>query len=144
MALLATLEGADVLPPEGTGRANQLIHALIQLQSALLKSDSQEFKAYVTHALAGYGGDGEIPLERKLARQGLTSQILEALLQYSSEFPLWEQEEVVNVLKKFNVSREDWAMVDKVYFRAAKVYRDQGSSIHDEYLRWRKHMPGSP
>ena len=35
MTLLATLAEAEVLPPEGTVQANQVIHGLIQLQSRI-------------------------------------------------------------------------------------------------------------
>ena len=44
MALLATFEAADVLPPEDSSQANQLIHGLIQLQSALVKSQKSRVK----------------------------------------------------------------------------------------------------
>lgn len=40
MALLATFQEADVLPPEASPEANQLIRALIQFQSAFMKSQN--------------------------------------------------------------------------------------------------------
>jgi C1A family cysteine protease len=40
MALLATFEDAGILPPEGTPQANGIIKAVIQFQSAFLKSTS--------------------------------------------------------------------------------------------------------
>ena len=52
MALLATFDEAAILPPEGTAQANQVIHGLIQLQSALIKSPSSELAAYRMTALA--------------------------------------------------------------------------------------------
>ena len=39
MAVLATLQDADVLPPEGTPEANRVIKAVIQFQSVFLKSE---------------------------------------------------------------------------------------------------------
>ena len=38
MAVLATLQDADVLPPEDTPEANRVIKAVIQFQSVFLKS----------------------------------------------------------------------------------------------------------
>ena len=40
MALLAVFDEAQVLPPEGSSEATQLVHALIQAQSAFLKSQN--------------------------------------------------------------------------------------------------------
>ena len=52
MTLLATFDEAEILPPEGTTQANQVIHGLIQLQSALMKSSSFELADYRRAAMA--------------------------------------------------------------------------------------------
>ena len=52
MAVLATLQDADVLPPEGTPEANRVIKAVIQFQSVFLKSDDLAVQVFLTHALA--------------------------------------------------------------------------------------------
>ncbi len=56
MAVLATLQDADVLPPEGTPDANRVIKAVIQFQSVFLKSDDPAVKLFLTQSLATQGG----------------------------------------------------------------------------------------
>ena len=55
MAVLATLQDADVLPPEGTHEANRVIKAVIQFQSVFLKSDDPAVQLFLTQALATQG-----------------------------------------------------------------------------------------
>ncbi len=143
MALLATFEQADVLPPEGTGRANQLIHALIQIQSVLLKSDSEAFMDYVNQALAWYADTHQLNQLPSPQEQGLSMGILEALLRYVPEPSLNERDEMIRALTEYNVSQGDWKLVEEIFTRADEFYRSQNSSIHAEYARWRKQMPGA-
>ena len=142
MALLAALEDAGVLPPEGTAQANQIIHALIQLQSVLVKSDSPELGHYRSQAQDWYTTENKGNISWSLQQQGLTSHLLEALLRYSPTPPLWEREEITRVFQAFNVSRADWDMIDDVFSRAEVVYRNRNTSIHEVFADWRARMPG--
>ncbi len=56
MAVLATLQDADVLPPEGTPEANRVIKSVIQFQSVFLKSSDPSVQSFLTQALAASGG----------------------------------------------------------------------------------------
>src|SRR4026207_2044769 len=79
MAVLATLQDADVLPPEGTLDANRVIKAVIQLQSVFLKSDDPSVKVFLTQALAVRGDRSADETLSRFHSTGWTSDVLEAL-----------------------------------------------------------------
>lgn len=142
MALLATLDEAEVLPPEGTSQANQLIHGLIQLQAAFLKSPSPELADYLMAAeKQGKLKDNEREY-RSLATAGLTSRTLEALILYDKKHPMWEDPKIVAAVQAFNVTGSDWVLIVNIVSQAETVFRDQGRSIHELYDQWRVKMPG--
>ena len=58
MAVLAMLQDADVLPPEGTPEANRVIQVVIQFQSVFMKSGDPAVQAFLSHALAAKAGSG--------------------------------------------------------------------------------------
>jgi len=142
MALLATFEGANVLPPEGTSQANQLIHGLIQLQSALVKSESSVLNDYISAAVAyRFEMDGAVLLQ-SIDQSGLTSKVLEALVIYNKKMPIWDQPAIAHSFQRYNVSRLDWQLIEEVFAQADAAYRMKGSSIHEAYEQWRSQMPG--
>src|SRR5690348_11133645 len=51
MALLATLQDAAILPPEGTPAANRIVQTVIQFQSLFMKSTEASVRAFVQDAL---------------------------------------------------------------------------------------------
>ena len=142
MALLATLDEAGVLPSEGTAQANQLIHGLIQLQSALMKSSSPELSAYrvaaeqywMTHHKKGERG--------AVVSEGLTSRVLGMLVLYDKEHPIWDEPKIVSAVHLYNVTLSDWLLLVEVFIKAETVFREQGRSIHTIYDAWRMKMPG--
>lgn len=142
MALLATFEDANVLPPEGTSQANQLIHGLIQLQSALVKSQSSELSEYFSAAVEQRFEKEGAGLIQSIHQGGLTSKMLEALVSYNHKIPMWEKPALTEILQRYNVSRQDWGLIEKIFDEADAVYRMKGSSIHDAYELWRSQMPG--
>jgi hypothetical protein len=142
MALLATFEGANILPPEGSSQANQLIHGLIQLQSALVKSHTSELNEYVSAAMA-YSFERESKeLVQSIQRNGLSSKVLEAVLIYDKKIPIWEQVAIARTLQGYNVSRSDWQLIGHVFSRADAAYRARGSSLHKIYDQWRSQIRG--
>lgn len=142
MALLATFEGANVLPPEGTSQANQLIHGLIQLQSALVKSQSSELSEYLSAAVEQRFEKESAGLLESIHQSGLTSKMLEALVSYNHKIPMWEKPALPELFQGYNISRQDWELIGQVFAQAEAVYRMKGSSIHDVYGQWRSQMPG--
>jgi len=142
MALLATFEAANVLPPEGTSKANQLIHGLIQLQSVLVKSQASAWSEYVSAALDHRFEMESAALLQSIHQSGLTSKILEALLTYDKKMPMWDQPAIAHNLQRYNISRPDWQLIEQIFAQADTAYRTKGSSIHEVYEQWRSQMPG--
>ena len=142
MALLATFEAANVLPPEGTSQANQLIHGLIQLQSVLVKSQASAWSEYVSAAVDHSFKMESAALWQSIHQSGLTSKVLEALLIYDRKMPMWDQPSIANILQRYNVSRPDWQLIEQIFAQADVAYRTKGSSIHEAYEQWRSQMPG--
>lgn len=142
MALLATFESANVLPPEGTSQANQLIHGLIQMQSALVKSQSSELSEYFSAAVEQRFGKESAGLLQSIHQSGLTSKLLEALVSYNHKIPMWEKPALIELFQRYNISRQDWELIEKIFGEAEVAYRMKGSSIHDAYELWRAQMPG--
>ncbi len=142
MTLLATFDEAGILPTEGTAQANQVIHGLIQLQSALMQSASSELAMYRMAAEAHWRrlhkGIGDGALERKR----LTMRVLAALILYDQEHPMWENKRIVSAMQAFNVTHADWMVIIGIFHKANEVFREQGRSIHQVYDAWRQNMPG--
>lgn len=141
MALLATFDEAEVLPPEGSSLANQIIHAVIQMQSALVKSRDAELQKFVSDAIRHQGGKDWEGIYRNLSQQGLSSRILEGILTYSPNPALWENPALIQAIQQFNVTESDWGVVKTIFFKARDVYSKQGKSIHEVYESWRAKMP---
>ena len=142
MALLATLEEAGVLPPEGTPQANQVIHGLIQFQAALMNSTSSELAAYRIAAEAFWGSQHSERVGADARGKGLTSKVLGAFIDYDQEYPLWDDSKIVLTMQEFNVTRADWVLIVDLFQQAEAIFREQGRSIHSVYKAWRMHMPG--
>jgi hypothetical protein len=141
MALLATFEAVNVLPPEGTSQANQLIHGLIQLQSVLVKSQALEWSEYVSAAVNHRFEMDSAAILRSIHQSGLTSKVLEALLIYDKKMPIWDQPAMAQIFHRYNVSRPDWQLIEQIFAQADTAYRTKGSSIHEAYEQWRSQMP---
>ena len=142
MALLATFQDAEVLPSEGTAKANQLIHGLIQLQSALMKSSSPELRDYVVAALRqGLRTSREESLVL-VQDDGLTLAVLESLILYAQEHPFWDEPQIVAALHAYNVTHQDWALMTQIFIEAKDAFHVKGRSIHHVYEQWHKRMPG--
>ena len=78
MAMLATFDEAGVLPPESSPQANQLIRALIQFQSAFLKSSEAAVREFLASALQVHGHQRARAILDRFALTGVTSESLEA------------------------------------------------------------------
>ena len=133
MALLATFDDAGALPPEGTAQANQIIHALIQLQSVLVKSADPDLQSFLVEALGGKTGDGWEEVHRTLLEKGLTSLVVEALVTFAQQSAIWERPALVQAFQQFNVTEADWRIMETTFLLARDEYATQGSSIHKAY-----------
>ena len=142
MTLLATFDEAGILPPEGTAQANQVIHGLIQLQSTLMKSASAEVASYQRAAEDSWRKQHRDRQIGVLKSEGLTLRVLEALIAYDQEDPMWNDPKIASAMQEFNVSQADWLYIVKLFNKANLVFRDQGRSMHCVYDAWRLKFPG--
>jgi hypothetical protein len=142
MALLATFDEAGVLPPEGTAQANHVIHGLIQLQAAMMKSPSSELAAYRKAAIAHWMSQSKERRAGVVGDKGLTDRVLAALVAYDLEHPLWDDPKIVLAMQAFNVAHVDWILIVDLFHQAEAVFREQGRSIHAVYEIWRMNVPG--
>ncbi len=141
MSLLATFDEAGILPPEGTAQANQVIHGLIQLQSTLMKTASAELVAYQMAAEDSWRKRHQDMQDGALQEKGLTLKVLEALIVYDQEHPMWNDPKIVSAMTVFNVAQADWLFIVQLFNKADAVFRAQGRSIHAVYDAWRLKFP---
>lgn len=140
MALLATFDEAGVLPPEGSAQANQVIHGLIQLQAAIMKSPSSELAAYREAAVAYWVNQSKEREAGTVGEEGLTDRTLAALIAYDLEHPLWDDPKIASAMQAFNVTRADWLLIVDLFHQAEVVFREQARSFHMVYERWRMNL----
>ena len=143
MALLATLEDAQVLPPEGTPEANRVIKIVIQFQSAFMKSTDPAVRDFFRHALAKQFGEsrgGE--LDVAFSKTGWTSPVLEALERYRAAALKSELKGLTTGFLQFNVTPADFEYLTDLFHQALLEYRRRGQDIHERFAQRRLGMPG--
>lgn len=142
MAVLATLQDADVLPPEDTPEANRVIKAVIQFQSVFLKSSDPAVQLLLTQALAAQeGGHGEETLSR-FRSTGWTSDVLEALSTQWLTTATDQQERLVPGFRQFNVSPGDFDRLMELVAKARTTFLQRGQTLQQVFAQRRQEMPG--
>lgn len=142
MALLATFDEAGVLPPESSPRANQLIRALIQFQSAFLKSPEAAVREFLASALQVHGRRrAQIMLDR-FALTGWTSESLEAVVEYSRHHSMWENPTLSRAFHAYNLRERDWEFVQEIFLQARQNLVGRTRDLHAVFARHRSRMPG--
>ncbi|MBI3603102.1 MAG: hypothetical protein HY205_01455 [Nitrospirae bacterium] len=146
MALLAVFQDAGALPPEDSPDANRLIKALIQFQSAFMKSDNQAVRQFFHDALAAKPGDQtgdqiEAAIE-SFRSDGWTSQSLEAMVDYAATHPLQDRPELQAGLGFYNVGMNDFDLLSRTFRTARSLLAAQGQDLHQVYDARRREMPG--
>lgn len=143
MALLATFDEAGTLPPEGSREANQLIKALIQFQSAFMKSSHPEVRQYFIHALERKLGDQAIEVATTFSAEGWSSQTLEAVVEFGTQRGSWNSERLQDGLREFNLDLRDLDLLIRTYADAQQALISHGKDLHQLYVAKRREMPGS-
>ena len=142
MAVLATLQDADVLPPEDTPEANRIIKAVIQFQSVFLKSSDPVVQLLLTQALAAQeGGSGEETLSR-FRSTGWTSDVLEALSTQWLTIATDQQERFAPGFRQFNVSPGDFDRLMELVAKARTTFQQRGQTLQQVFAQRRQEMPG--
>jgi len=142
MAMLATFDEARVLPPENSAQANQIIKALIQFQSAFLKSRHPAVRSFFVAAQqAKFGPDAEAVLTT-FQRTGWTSAVMEALAEYGAQDRAWEDRGLAEGLREYNVTRQDFELLVDLFRQASTQLHARGEDVHQVYAARRRDMPG--
>ena len=142
MALLAVFEKAQVLPPESSPEANQLIRALIQFQAAFLKSSIPAVRNFFSAAVEAQLGERAGAVSQAFHEIGWTSETLEALVDYSTSHSLWDQPDLRENFAAYNLKPGDWEIVQRTYLMARRQLAAKGQDLHAVFASHRQEMPG--
>jgi len=142
MAVLAMLQDADVLPPEGTSDANRIIKSVIQFQSVFLKSRDSDVQAFLSHALAEQRGSGANEAAARFRSAGWTSDVLEALREQWVATAIDQRERLAPGFHQFNLSLEDFDSLMELVAKARTALEQRGQNMHQVFAQRRRKMPG--
>lgn len=143
MAVLATLEQAQVLPPEGSREADRVIQSVIQLQSVFAEGADPSIQEFAQQALAHtHGTNAPMALEQFRA-DGWTADMLEALADAESRASADERQGLAAGLGRFNLSVDDFRRVMQLVRDGRSALEARGQSFQEVYAHHRKTMPGS-
>ena len=142
MAVLATLQDADVLPPEGTPEANRIIRFVIQFQSAFAKSDDAAVQDFLRQAVAPTDAGQADDIANHLRRTGWTADILEQLSDEEARRPPEELHALAQGLAPFNLSVEEFHRFMQLVRDGRQAFRARGLEFRNIFSSRRKEMPG--
>ena len=143
MAILATLQEANVLPPEGTPEANRVIKSVIQFQSVFLKSSDTAVQTFLRHAFAAQKGSDVDEATSRFHSTGWTSNTLEALSEQWGVTAIDQREQLAPGFGRFNVSPTDFDFLMELVARARTALEQRGQNMHQVFAQRRREMPGS-
>lgn len=143
MALLATLEDARVLPPEGTPEANHVIRVVIQFQSVFTKSTDPAVREFFHQALVTHFGEAQAAQEQAaFTKAGWTGAVLAALAERRHSADPAALEKLAAGFSAFNLTLEDFAFLTGLFDQARREYQNRGQDIEDVFVERRRDMPG--
>lgn len=142
MAVLAMLQDADVLPPEGTPEANRVIKVVIQFQSVLIKSHDPAVQAFLSQALTAQGGSPANETLSRFRSSGWTSEVLEALNEQWDTTAIDQRARLEPGFRHFNVSLADFDWLMGLVAKARTAFVQRGQNIHRVFAQRRQEMPG--
>jgi hypothetical protein len=142
MAVLATLQDADVLPPENTPDANRVIKAVIQFQSVFLKSGDPAVQLFLTQSLAAQGGRSADEVLSRFRSDGWTSEILVALSEQWIATAIDQRDRLAPGFRQFNVSLADFDWLMELTAKARTTFMQRGQNMHQVFAQRRREMPG--
>jgi hypothetical protein len=142
MAVLAMLQDADVLPPEGTPEANHVIKIVIQFQSVFMKSGDPAVQAFLSQALAATKGSGANEALSRFRSTGWTSDMLDALNEQWVATAIDRRERLAPGFRQFNVSLADFDRLMGLVAKARSAFAQRGQNIHQVFAQRRREMPG--
>ncbi|GKS58439.1 hypothetical protein YTPLAS18_19660 [Nitrospira sp.] len=144
MAVLATWSEAGVLPPESTPDASRIVKALIQFQSAMMKSDHPQVRRFFEQAMDQKFGQAGPQYLQQGRTTGWTSRILEAVVEYGTNPRMDLQPALESGWREFNVSSQDLRLLASLHAAAKDQLSREGKDLHALYEEKRRLMPGAP
>lgn len=142
MAVLATLQDAGVLPPEGAPDANRVIKSVIQFQSVFLKSSDPTVQLFLTQALTAQEEGNAGKTLSRFRSGGWTSEVLEALSTQWVATAIDQRERLAPGFRQFNVSLKDFDSLMELIAKAHTAFMQGGQDIHQVFAQRRREMPG--
>lgn len=143
MAVLATLQQAAVLPPEGTRDADRVIQTVIQLQSVFAKGTDSSIQEFARRALADKHGEQAATSLQQFRTSGWTADMLEALADADLKAQLDEREQLTAGLRQFNLSLDDFRKFMQLVRDGRSALTAQGLAFDEVYTHHRSTMPGA-
>lgn len=143
MAVLATLQQAAVLPPEGTREADRVIQAVIQLQSVFSKGTDPSIQEFARRALTDKHGEQAATSLERFRTSGWTADMLEALADADLKANPDEREHLAIGLGQFNLSVNDFRQFMQLVRDGRSALTAQGLAFEEVYTRHRSTMPGA-
>lgn len=143
MAVLATLEQAAVLPPEGTREADHIIQAVIQLQSVFAKGADPAIQEFARRALTGKHGEQAAASLEQFRTSGWTADMLEALADADIKASPDQRENLSSGLRQFNLSVDDFRRFMQLVRDSQSALTARGLVFEEVYTHHRNRMPGA-
>ena len=143
MAVLATLEQAQVLPPEGTREADHVTKSVIQFQSVFAKSTDPSVQDFVRRAVTGKRGEHATEVLAQFRLSGWTPEVLEALADADLHTPVDELRSLAAGFGQFNMSVENFRRFMRLVRDGEQALASRGQNFQEVYASHRKRMPGA-
>lgn len=142
MAVLATLEEANVLPPEGTREANLIIKSVIQLQSTFTKSSTPAVRQFLHDTMQRTYGAATDTLMERFRATGWTAEVLEALSDPKALPSHEARQALTEGLRSFNLSVDDLTRFLQLVRDGRLALAERGKTLAEAYTAHRQQMPG--
>ena len=143
MALLATFEDAGVLPPEGTPQANGIIKAVIQFQSAFLKSHNPAVQHFFLEAHRAKFGPRAGEIESSFRLTGWSADSFDAVMAAGQPANTWNADGLDEAFREFNIGILDFELLAQLYEKSTAAFSTQGKTFQEVYAQRRREMPGA-
>ena len=140
MAVLATLEQAQVLPPAGTREADHVTQSVIQFQSVFARSTDPSVQDFVRRAVTSKQGKHATDVLAQFRSSGWTPEVLEALADANLSTPVEELRPLATGFEQFNVSVEDFRRFMRLVRDGEQSLASRGTNFQEVFASHRKTM----
>ena len=142
MALLATLQDGDVLPPEGSPDANRIVQSVIQCQTLFMNSADPAIRTFFDRALSSKLQEHAADAGRRFREEGWTSETLEALSEFYLNMSDSQRAQLAEGFRRYNLVPADFLRLTELFLQARTTFSQRGQDIHHIYAQRRREMPG--